>query len=250
VTSLTPAPKPKRKYVRLSATQWAIIRAEWEIGELTLAELSGRHGVSERALQAHFAKHKVIKGAKAAALVAAVRQQIFEDDLQAPEVLAKRARETRESAYLNAVTIETLIMAQLEAAQKDPSLAIKAASAIKALSLAASGLERLHHLKRQALGLDKDPLADGELPQLLFEDLSLQEVDRIRRSQEEDDSENSDAAAVDDAGSSDSAADEVDDVVEERTDVLRVSEPALVRDSEGYRLVREADLNCTPSAPD
>jgi hypothetical protein len=37
-------------------------------------------------------------------------------------------------------------MAQLELAKSDPSQAIRAATAIKALSLAAAGLERLHDL--------------------------------------------------------------------------------------------------------
>jgi hypothetical protein len=59
------AMKTKRKYQRLALSTWAKISAEWEIGDVTLAELSDRFGVNTRTLQ-HFAKHRVVKGSKAA----------------------------------------------------------------------------------------------------------------------------------------------------------------------------------------
>jgi hypothetical protein len=137
----------KRKYQRLAPSIWAQICAEWEIGDVTLPELSDRFGVNTRTLQAHFAKHAVVKGSKAAELASAVKEELFKLELDGKDDLTQRAKETRETAYRNAVTVETLIMAQLELAQKDPSQAFKAAGAVKLLSLAAAGLERLHNLK-------------------------------------------------------------------------------------------------------
>ena len=52
--------------------------------------------------------------------------------------------------------VERLIMGTLNAMQKDPSKTLGLTSKLKALALAAAGLERLHDLKFRALGLDKN----------------------------------------------------------------------------------------------
>jgi hypothetical protein len=139
-----------RKYTRLSAPTWAEVRSLWEVGEVTLAELSARYAVSARTLQLHFSREGTVKGAKAADLSAAVRREIYAKALPDPDLLLERANATREAAYENAVIVESLIMAQLELAQRDPTQTLRAASALKALSLAASGLERLHSIKKAA----------------------------------------------------------------------------------------------------
>jgi hypothetical protein len=108
------AMKTKRKYQRLTPSTWAKIRAEWEIGDTTLGEISDRFGVNTRTLQTHFAKHAVVKGSKAAQLASAVKEELFKLELNGKDDLTQRAKETRETAYKNAVTVETLIMTQLE----------------------------------------------------------------------------------------------------------------------------------------
>jgi hypothetical protein len=173
--------KTKRKYQRLPPSTWATIRAEWEVGDTTLEELATRFGVNTRTLQAHFGKHAVVKGSKAAQLASLVKEELFKLKLDGKGDLTQRARETRETAYKNAVTVETLIMAQLELAQKDPSQAFKAAGAVKLLSLAAAGLERLHNLKWTALGMNRDSVISDELPKLIFQDLSEQEIKEIQQ---------------------------------------------------------------------
>jgi hypothetical protein len=94
--------KTKRKYQRLALSTWAKICGEWEIGDVTLAELSDRFGVNTRTLQAHFAKHAVVKGAKAAELASSVKEELFKLELDGKDGLTQRARETRETAYKNA----------------------------------------------------------------------------------------------------------------------------------------------------
>jgi DNA-binding transcriptional regulator YdaS (Cro superfamily) len=144
--------EPKRKYIRLNPATWAEIESLWQVGEVTLAELSDRYGVSQRALQAHFHKHRIVKGEKSAAIAAAVKEEVFKEELDDTDLTVMRAKDVREAAYTNAVMVESLIMGQLQAVQKDPSQVLKAASAVKMLSLAAAGLERLHDLKWKALG--------------------------------------------------------------------------------------------------
>jgi hypothetical protein len=188
----------KRKYIRLSGSAWAEIEGLWESGDATLQDLEQRYGVSRRSLQTHFAKRGIVKGAQAAQLAAAVKQQVFTENLADPDLITNRAVETRETAYRNAVVIEGLIMGQLDIAQKDPLLALRAAGAIKGLTLAAAGLERLHALKWRALGLDKDSLQGDELPVLVFEDLTPAEITAIQQGGDADDPDDPTSSPVSD----------------------------------------------------
>ncbi|MEH6717536.1 MAG: hypothetical protein V7704_01545 [Aurantimonas endophytica] len=175
------APVQKRRYARLTPATWAEIRSHWEVGEATLVELSERYGASTRALQMHFAKHDTLKGSKAAALAQAVQARVLEDELPDGDLLVERAKTSRERAYRNASTIEDLVMSQLAHAQASPEAAFKAGAALKALSLAAGTLERLFGLKSAALGLDNDPTDGRELPKLILEDITREEIDAIQR---------------------------------------------------------------------
>ena len=227
----------KRKYVRPSPATWAEIRALWETGEPTLAELSERYGVSTRTLQVHFEKHGTVKGSKAREIAAAVKEEVFGEMLDDPDLKLKRAKQTREAAYQNAVVVENLVMAQLQEAQKDPATAYKAAAAIKTLSLAAATLERTHTLKWSALGLDRDSALSDELPVLILQDLTKKEIEQMRASQTEDD------VALD-LGVDSKAAEQPDDIVSEDGDerVRRPSPPPIpvATDADGVRLVRGA----------
>jgi hypothetical protein len=225
----------KRKYVRLSESTWAEIEGFWETGDATLPDLEARYSVSRRALQARFAKRGIVKGSKAAQIATAIKEEIFSENLTGVDLTTARAKETREAAYRNAVVVEDLIMAQLSAAQKDPSQALKAAAAIKALSLAAAGLERIHSLKWRALGLDSDGVLQDELPILQFVDLSEAELKAMQDGQAKDDEDDD----LSDCPSTFSAHDdqEEDVIVESGTDELRTSTPATV---DGFRLVRDA----------
>ena len=180
--------KTTRKYAKLTPATWAKIRALWETGEPTLEELSARFSVTTRALQSHFKKHKTIKGEKAKEIAAAVREAIYSDYLDDREAVIAKAKECRAAAFSRAETIETLIMGQITAAQKEPAAAFKASAAIKTLALAAQALERTQAIKTSALGLDRLESA-MELPKIVIEDLSEAEIEQLRRKHEEDDSE-------------------------------------------------------------
>jgi len=239
-----PAMNTKRKYQRLAPSTWAKIRAEWEVGDVTLPELSDRFGVSTRTLQAHFAKHAAVKGTKAAELASVVKQELFERDLEVKDDILQRARETRESAYKNAVTVEKLIMGQLELAQRDPAQAFKAASAVKLLSLAAAGLERLHALKWSALGMNRDSVVSDELPKLIIVDLTDDEIKNMQQDGDGDEDEPDDpspevsypAEAVQEHDPWD---DEEDEVIVEGEGGL-TKNPVPLTDAEGCRYVRDA----------
>jgi hypothetical protein len=176
----------KRPYKRLTPAVWAEIRALWETGETTLAELSDRYGVRTRTLQAHFEKHGTKKAAKAKEIAAVVAAEIHAAMTFDTESRVQLGKEAQAAAYNNAVIIERLVMAQLEVAQKTPENAFKAATAIKTLSLAAQALERLHGMKKSALGLDQLPPSDDMLPVLEIVDLTEDEIVRLQARDEDD----------------------------------------------------------------
>lgn len=171
---------PRRKYARIDQSTWSEIEAHWETGDATLQELEARYGLSRRALQSHFSKRKLAKGSQAAEIAAVVKEKVFAQSLPDVDETAARAKATRETAYQNAVIVEDLVMAQLAAAQRDPAQALRAASAIKALSLAAAALERVHEIKWKALGLDKNSVEGDKLSVLVFEDLTEQEIQTMQ----------------------------------------------------------------------
>lgn len=177
----------KRRYVRLAASEWAEVEALWQAGEATLAELSERYGPSPRALQSHFSKAGIVKGETASALAATVREMITTESLESDEVLAERAKDTRERAYRNAVRVEELVMAQLTLAEHDPSQVMRVNSSLKALNLAAGALERLHSIKLRALGLDRADAVPDKLPVLEIVGLTEEQCERIRASHGDDD---------------------------------------------------------------
>jgi len=233
--------RTKRKYNRLTPSNWAEICALWEIGDVTLPDLADRYSVNTRTLQAHFAKHKVEKGSKAAAVAISVKKKIFASGLGDKDLTIQRARETREAAYKNASAVEGLIMGTIEAMQNDPAKTLGLTSKLKALSLAAAGLERIHGLKFRALGLDKDLPIHDEFPVLTFRDLTPLELEGLHARNEDDDlgcSLTPLSSAVTESENSDS--DESEEIVEEgekredKTEKIRSASIAAV----GGRLVK------------
>ena len=181
--------RPKRNYNRLVPSTWAEICALWEIGDVTLPEMAERYSVSTRTLQTHFAKHKVEKGSKAAALATSVKEEIYDTGLGDKDLTIQRARETREKAYKNACAVEEQIMGTVDAMGKASSKTLGLTSKVKALALAAAGLERIHGLKSRALGLDKDLPIGNEMPVLVIRDLNEDEIKALHQNDDEDEAE-------------------------------------------------------------
>ena len=116
-------------------------------------------------------------------MAAAVQEAVFAENFFDQETRVQKYRETRLADYNNATKIESFVMAQLEAAQTDPS-AGGATAAIKRLSLAAQALQRTSAMKQKAIGVVHDP---EELPVIRFENLTEKDIEEIRRKNEGDD---------------------------------------------------------------
>lgn len=181
------APSAKRRYVRLTEDQWAEAEAAWTSGSATLPELAHRFGATERALQARFARRGLEKGQAARALAAQVVERVRQEQETQAETLTDRALAIREATYSNATKIERAIMERLDAAAADPAQTFAAAAAVKMLTNAAAALERLHTLKRSALGINDDDMNNDELPVLVIRNLTQDRIDELRKRQREED---------------------------------------------------------------
>ncbi|PXW57727.1 hypothetical protein [Methylobacterium sp. B4] len=170
----------KRPYARLGPAQWAEVEELWASGAATLAELSSRYSVSARAMQLRFAKRGIVKGSTAAALGAQIRSQVRVSVLADTDDLAQRAVAIRENAFQGAVRIEQLLLSALDEAAADPSKLFALAATAKATALAAQTLERLHSLKRSALGLTDESTLDDDLPVLQVVNLTSKEIEAMR----------------------------------------------------------------------
>lgn len=175
---------PKRRYVKLPEDQWAEVEALWSAGSATLPELSRTFGVTQRTLQARFAKRSVEKGASAKALAIQVNARVQAAQGANVEDLAERAKIIRETTYAAAEKVERMIVASIDAAADDPSKTYVAAASVKMLTNAAAALERLHALKRSALGINDDTLMDDEAPTLHILNLTVSDVAKMRREQQ------------------------------------------------------------------
>lgn len=101
--------------------------------------------------------------------------------------LTQRALKIRESTFDSATKVERMILERLDAAAADPTQTYAAAVAVKMLGNAAAALERLHTLKRNALGITDDHMNDDEMPTLVIRNLTNAQIVAMRQKQEEED---------------------------------------------------------------
>ena len=182
-----PAQPEKRRYAKLTEDQWAKAEAAWSSGSATLPMLAHQFGISERGLQSRFAKRGLEKGESAKALAARVVARVRQEHAEQADTLTERALAIRETTYRNAAKIERAIMDRLDAAAADPDQTFKAAAAIKMLTNAASALERLHTLKRSALGITDEDLKSDEVPVLVIHNLTEAQISTLRQRQDDED---------------------------------------------------------------
>lgn len=188
MSELEAAPVPRRRYAKLSPEQWASIRATYATGGVTALELARHHGCSLRSVQLHLAKGEVRKGSAAAARASAVEARVLAEALPSEDDLATRIRRTRDGTYTDAELIQELVLANVRLAQ-NPTTALAAVGALRALDLAASALGRTQRVRWLALGLDKAMPTSGELPELVIREMTAEETAAIRDQQLREDAE-------------------------------------------------------------
>lgn len=209
------AVKPSRK--RLSPKQWAEAEALWEAGDITLADLARKFGISPNSIHLHMKRAGIEKGAKAAKHKAKVAEEVTKAATEDATILAARIRETKEEHYKMATGIAKLTWAEVLTAKQNNVPMATIANNVKALDNAMTVLAKARIERFAVLGLDKDHDDDDDgLPELLISELTADQIEDLRNRDFNEFVELPDelGPAPDEAGSADAAADD-DGVVEE-----------------------------------
>jgi hypothetical protein len=174
----TPALKLKS---RLRARQWAEAIALWELGEVTLADLHARFGLSAAAFAKYFKQHGIEKGSKVEEHSQRVRDAIVDVATTDATILAARIRETKEEHYRMAVALAKLTWGEILAAKQGGAPMAVAMGNLKALDTAMGVLKKAREERYAVLGLNRDDFVDQDgLPQLVVSELTPEQVTALR----------------------------------------------------------------------
>ena len=177
MTKSDPSAKPRY----LTPKQWAEAEALWESGNVTLDDLVKKFGRARSTFERHFSKHKVTRGAKAAATKKRVEEVIVKAAVDDAMILAARVRETKEDHYKMSSGIGKLIWREILNAEKAGAPLATALNNIKALKEAATGLKAVREERWAVLGLDRPDAVDpDELPELVISELTADQVQELR----------------------------------------------------------------------
>lgn len=167
----------------LSAREWAEIQELWELGEVTLTELSDQYGVSRGHLSKKLQQLGSKKGDKAALVTAAAKERVSNQALAHRVDLQEKIEETRTEQYKYSSTLAKLLFAKVvQCVKKDQSVAtIK--DEIKAIRDALSAFEVARKDRFSILGLDKDVDLGDDLETLVIREMTNEDIEATKEAQ-------------------------------------------------------------------
>ena len=197
--------KAKRRYTRLSVTEWDSITSIYSTGVSTLPEIAAKYSVSIGAIlnqaklrgntrRGAFPAASVLAAASAgapASAVAALAPSAARSPAK-PSAATHEARviESNEAAYIDSMAVQRLVRMAI-AALPTPTTPAEAAATIRCCDMAITALDRANRIRRAVLRIDKGEGAniDVPLPELPITEMSDLEVDAMRAKQEQEDRE-------------------------------------------------------------
>lgn len=180
VSKSEPAVAPAKKRV-LTPKQWAEIEALWESGTVIYADLVKKYGKAQSTFERHFAKKKIVKGAKAEVTKKRVEEKLAVAAVTEATVTAARITETKEQHYRMAQGLASLAWAEVIRAQRDKVPLASITANMKAIDLALSAVKKAREERYAVLGLDRPDAVDpDELPELVISELTAAQVQELR----------------------------------------------------------------------
>lgn len=182
--------KPKSKHAsdkRLTPKEWAKLGALWEIGNHSLEQLNQMSGIAKETISRKLKRLGYVKGARAMEHAERVAERMHKAAEADVSVIANRIKQTKENHYDWSAALARMTMAEIaEAKQKNRPLATTLPN-LKAIEKAMSVLEMSRKERFAVLGVDKVENEANDLPDLLVEELSAEEVEYIRNKKQQDD---------------------------------------------------------------
>lgn len=179
-------PKTIRSSKRMTPAQWAEAESLWESGQVTLADLAKKFNKAEETFSRYFKGKGLKKGAKAAEHAEKVKEKVADAIADDATVLAQRIRETKEEHYQMARAIGKLTWREVLKAQSGGSIA-ESTPEFKSLKEAMTVLKLVREERWAVLGLDNpDTENDANLPELVIQELTAEQIEEMQREQEAD----------------------------------------------------------------
>ena len=179
-------PKTIRSSRRMTPAQWAEAEALWESGQVTLVDLAKKFDKAEETFSRYFKKKGLKKGAKKDEHAEKVKEKVADAITDDATVLASRIRETKEEHYQMARAIGKLTWREVLKAQTNGSVAGSTAE-FKSLKEAMTVLKLVREERWAVLGLDNpDTENDANLPDLVIQELTADQIEAMQAAQEED----------------------------------------------------------------
>ena len=167
----------KSKFARLTPAEWEQIVTLWELGMVTLPELSRRYPITEEGLRQGLKKRGAKKGSRSHEVGDAIVEATKADAQKRLEKIA----ETKERYLDYTDIISKLTMKEVSEAVKGRVPLGTKKENITALQKAANTLARMRAEAYDLLGLNDENANDEELPELAITEYTPEELENIRR---------------------------------------------------------------------
>lgn len=169
---------PKGK--RLSQKQWAEAESLWELGQVTLAELSEKYGKHQSLFWKHFSKRGIKKGSKAEVMKDRIHEAAVNAATEDMKLLQARIRETKDEHYKMAQALAKLTWSEVLTAKQSGTPFGAKLNDLRALDSAMNVLAKARQERYAVLGLDKDDFVDEEgLPELVISELTQEQIELL-----------------------------------------------------------------------
>lgn len=171
------------KPVKLSKREWAELEAKYKTGDYTAKELAHAYGVSAGTVTAYLHKNRIKKGEDANKLVEEARKAVADDEAKVASETYKKIQETKEEHYRYAKAVAGLTYNLIATAVREKQSFGAINDDLKSMKEASTIFAQTQKARWDILGVDKFEDLEEDLPILMVEDFTDQEIKEIQRRQ-------------------------------------------------------------------
>ncbi len=174
--------KPKATY-KLSRKDWEEAKAMWGSGDFTLAQIAERFSVSVTAIQQRFKRNGVVKGQDAKVHKKALHDKIARKVDKRVEELAEIALDGAITLAKGSLQISKLMLFEVQDARNNKQQIHMRHANIRALLDVQRGLSVSQTTLDSIVGLKPEEDLEKELPELVVDVITQEEIDLMREQQ-------------------------------------------------------------------
>ena len=170
----------------LSPSEWIELEVMWGSGEYTLAQLADKSGLRVETLSRRFKSRGVSKGSSS--VEKAVREAIKDEVIDKTKQRLDKIEQRRDFYDNSALLLAQVTRKTVTDVLKDRGSLSAVEDELKTLQRASATLAKCFDISAKALGMDREEIGNDELPELMFGELTLEQVQQIRKAQSGEDS--------------------------------------------------------------